>query len=160
MSLSFNPVAGAASYRLSNPCVLSVIALHASLKVFSMSSMSELRQRSALLTGYLDFLLHTVKVGNNNETIVPGFITIMTPSNPEERGCQLSLKFPSRSVISTSSKSIMMHVFDELGREGVIVDERKPDVIRVAPTPLYNTFMDVWKCVNVIARALSSVREK
>jgi kynureninase len=131
MSLTFQPSIGASRYRLSNPCVISVMALTASLGVFAQTSMTALRDRSVLLTGYLEHLLGKSKV-----------YRIITPPDPKDRGCQLSIQFPG-------GEGVMMRVFEEMYAQGVIVDERKPDVIRISPAPIYNTFGEV----EVAARA-------
>ena len=73
------------------------------------------------------------------------YINIFTPRNPADRGCQLSLTFPAGN---------MMEVFSKLCEAGVICDERKPDVIRVAPTPLYNSYADVWELVEQVMPTL------
>lgn len=125
MDLKFDPIIGANSYRLSNPCVLSIMTLYASMQVFATTSMKELRERSVLLTGYLEHLL------SKN----PKKYRIITPADPKQRGCQLSIQF--------ESEANMMAVFRGLSEQGIVVDERKPDVIRVSPAPLYNTFEDV-----------------
>ncbi|KAI8917660.1 pyridoxal phosphate-dependent transferase [Powellomyces hirtus] len=136
----FRPIPGADSYRVSNPNVLAIMSLLGSLNVFSQTSMTDLRAKSLQLTGYLETLL--LAIPNR------GF-KILTPSDPSQRGCQLSLLF---------EEGLMMKVFEALEREGVIVDERKPDVIRVAPTPLYNTFSDVWQFVNILKTAVVAAR--
>lgn len=136
----FRPIPGANAYRVSNPNVLATVSLLASLQVFAQTSMEDLRAKSVLLTGYLEVLLENI----------PGF-TILTPRDPAERGCQLSLLF---------EEGLMMKVFEGLQKEGVVVDERKPDVIRVAPTPLYNSFSDVWRFVEVLKGAIQRSRGK
>ncbi|KAJ3176614.1 hypothetical protein HDU87_004942 [Geranomyces variabilis] len=137
----FRPIPGANSFRVSNPNVLATASLLGSLNVFAKTSMNALRTKSQLLTGYLEALL--LDLGPNS-----GF-KILTPSDPAQRGCQLSLLF---------DEGLMMPVFENLERNAVIVDERKPDVIRVAPTPLYNTFVDVWTFVNVLTEAIGVAR--
>ena len=122
---------------MSNPCVLAVIALKASLDVFETTSMKELCEKSRALTGYLEKLV-IEHLGDA--------VTIITPKDPHQRGCQLSILF--------NAPGMMQKVFDEMMANKIICDERKPDVIRVAPTPLYNTFEDVWKAVMVMKNAL------
>ncbi|KAI8926683.1 pyridoxal phosphate-dependent transferase [Entophlyctis helioformis] len=137
MDNTFVPIAGANSYRLSNPCVLAVVAMAASLQVFGKTDMQTLRQKSLLLTGFLELLLDEVR-GDKFQ--------IITPRDPAQRGCQLSLLFTSAETTQ--------RVFAELSRQGVVCDERKPDVIRIAPAPLYNTFEDVHHFVRIVSAAL------
>ncbi|KAI8359971.1 kynureninase [Blakeslea trispora] len=126
----FIPSEGASGYQVSNPSIFTTVSLLGSLEVFEAAGgVDALRQKSCLLTGYLEqLLLSELSTEFKNDTI-----RILTPSDLHQRGCQLSLEFPEH----------MMDVFDGLHDRGVIVDERKPTVIRVAPTPLYNTFKDV-----------------
>ncbi|KAJ3226059.1 hypothetical protein HK099_005644 [Clydaea vesicula] len=142
MALNFDPVFGANAYRLSNPCVIAVVALLGSLSVFKKTTMLELRQRSILLTGYLEKLLLNIDSNQNK-------FRIITPKNHMERGCQLSLQF--------SSSEEMIKIFEGLNIEGIVVDERKPDVIRVSPAPLYNTFADCFKFAEVLKKLLQTV---
>ncbi|KAJ3213418.1 hypothetical protein HDU67_002893 [Dinochytrium kinnereticum] len=130
----FRAIPGAAGYRLSNPSVVSTVSLLGSLEVFAKTSIDKLRQKSLSLTGYLEILLDAL--GSDS-----GF-KILTPRDPFSRGCQLSLFFENNR---------MEEVFHKLCLQGVIGDERKPDVIRISPAPLYCTFMDtqveVWHAV-------------
>ncbi|KAI9014852.1 pyridoxal phosphate-dependent transferase [Gaertneriomyces semiglobifer] len=134
----FRPIPGANVYRVSNPNVLATTSLLGSLQVFARTTPEDLRAKSVLLTGYLEVLLMGVQ----------GF-KILTPSESHQRGCQLSLLFDG---------GLMLPVFEELQRAGIVVDERKPDVIRVAPTPLYNTFTDVWTFVKILKEAIERAR--
>jgi kynureninase len=138
MDLDFQPINGAQGYRLSNPSVFTVIALKASLDIFDKTSMDELSKKSKDLTGYLEYLL--------NERIPKDTIKIITPLDPNQRGCQLSILFLKSGQ--------MKIVFEKLSEMGVICDERKPDVLRVAPAPLYNTFSEVWNFVDLLKQAL------
>ncbi|KAI9353349.1 pyridoxal phosphate-dependent transferase [Zopfochytrium polystomum] len=128
----FRAVPGALGYRLSNPSVVSTVSLLGSLQVFAKTSIKALRQKSLLLTGYLELLLD--QLGPN-----PGF-KIITPRKPEERGCQLSL------------------LFDEGTMEGNLYGARRPDVIRISPAPLYCTFQDVRETVAALADTLKCLR--
>ena len=114
------------SWQVSNPPIFQLAALNASLDIFEEAGIENLRMKSEKLTAYLEFLL--------NENKSSG-IDIITPSETNERGCQLSLR------IKTDGKNL----YNRLINEGVICDWREPDVIRVAPVPLYNTFEDVRK---------------
>ncbi|KAG8217825.1 pyridoxal phosphate-dependent transferase [Butyriboletus roseoflavus] len=152
MPPKFSAIPGAQGYQQSNPSVLATVSLLGSLQVFKEVGMMErLRERSVLLTGYLESLivnsafyvtanLVAEKYPPEDEetrarTRQPAF-TIITPHDPESRGAQLSLLF-----LPTGS-SIMQEIFDYLLSKGVVGDERKPDVMRLAPTPLYNTKLD------------------
>ncbi|KAF2424906.1 putative kynureninase [Tothia fuscella] len=140
MERDFVPMVGAAGWQLSNPSVLDCTSLCASLAVFGMTDMGTIRAKSVKLTGYLEFLLHNWHMGEAD-----GAYSILTPSNPEERGAQISVRL-KEGLLET-----VMEVSEE---EGVVVDERRPDVVRVAPAPLYNSFGDVWRFVSVFERAL------
>ena len=88
--------------------------------------MERLREKSILITGYLEFLL---------DTYLKDDIIIISPRNPNERGCQLSIQFRNGNV---------ENIYNQLIKKGIICDIRKPDVMRIAPTPLYNSFNDVY----------------
>mmetsp|Transcript_80882 Transcript_80882/g.142663 ORF Transcript_80882/g.142663 Transcript_80882/m.142663 type:complete len:492 (+) Transcript_80882:48-1523(+) len=137
MAHVWKPEADASAWRLSNPPVLQTVSLLASLEVFARTSMSELRGRSMLLTAYLELLV----LGLSHPSI-----SVITPSEPHKRGCQLSIKFSEDRMCDTT--------FQALERRGVVVDHRKPNVIRVAPAPLYNTFIDVWRFYVAFGEAL------
>jgi kynureninase len=137
----FVPMRGAASYQLSNPSVLDTTSLLASLSVFAKTDMMALRKRSIRLTAYLEYLLlHWPSKGNARP------YKIITPSSSNERGAQLSVLL---------EPGLLEGVMKNFEKYGVVVDERKPDVIRIAPVPLYNNFQEVWKCVNVLREALN-----
>ena len=125
----FNPTPGAAGFQLSNPSVADTTALRASLDIFKQTDMSALREKSIKLTKYLEKLL--VRVAGEQEAC----FSIITPRNPDERGAQLSVAL---------KPGMLDLVMESLEEAGVVVDERRPDVIRVAPAPLYNTFQDVF----------------
>lgn len=139
MDLAFTPSGAAGSYRLSNPCVLSIAALLGSMRVFDQTSMQALHERSRLLTGFLESELAT--------HARPDVWRVITPA---ERGCQLSIRF-------AGGEGVMMRVFARLCDAGVVVDERKPDVIRISPAPLYNTFAEVEYCARVFVQAVDAV---
>ena len=137
----FVPRPGAAGYQISNPSALDLNAVVASLEIFRSTTVFDLRQKSLRLTGYLErLLIETPTVAPDGERP----FTIITPSAPEERGAQLSLKLKA---------GILESVLRYLQDNGVVVDERKPDVIRVAPAPLYNTYSDVWGFVQIFYQA-------
>ena len=137
MKADHQPIRGAQSYQLSNPAVLPTVCLYASLRTFdSAGGMSALRNKSLLLTSYLEqLLLPLLDVLS---------MRILTPSVLADRGCQLSvlLNLPVRGVLKRM----------EAG--GVLCDGREPNVIRLAPAPLYNSFSDVWRCVTVLKAAV------
>lgn len=135
MRQEFDVIPGAEGWQLSNPPILSMTAIKASLEIFEEVGMENLIAKQLRLTGYLEFLLNEL----NNDRI-----RIITPSNPDERGCQLSL------AVKDADKQL----FDRLTETGVISDWREPDVIRVAPAPLYNSFEDVWKFVERLKMVL------
>jgi kynureninase len=135
MPKQFDPLRGAEGWQISNINVLSTAPLLASLDLFDDVGMQSLREKSLLLTGYLEYLL--------DEASTEAF-TIISPRNREERGCQLSLQF------GESAKSVHKRLNDE----GIICDYREPGVIRVAPVPFYNSFMDVFNFVEELKKLL------
>nr|XP_054590430.1 kynureninase isoform X2 [Nothobranchius furzeri] len=139
---------GVNGFRLSNQPVLLVCPLQASLEVFNMTSMVELRRKSILLTGYLEYLIKHYYTEDQAQPHKP-HVHIITPSDPQQRGCQLSLSFsvPIRRV------------FQELERRGVASDMREPSVLRVAPVPLYNSFSDVHRFIGILGEALDASRK-
>ncbi len=124
---------GAAGWQLSNPPILALAPLRASLALFDEVGMPALRRKSERLTGYLQYLL---------EQLPGGRFELITPRDPAQRGCQLSLVVHERP----------QELLQALQMEGVIGDFRPPNVIRVAPVPLYNTFEEVWRFVQILAR--------
>jgi kynureninase len=140
----FTPIAGAGGWQLSNPSVADMTALRASLDIFNKTSLSALRKKSVALTGYLERLLLT-------STDIKDCFSIITPSDPEQRGAQLSVR------LSSGLLDNVMHVLE---KKGVVVDERRPDVIRVAPAPLYNSWSDVLRFVQVFTEACKEASEK
>ena len=135
MRQEFDVLPGAEGWQLSNPPILSMAAIRASLDIFEEAGFENILAKQKKLTGYLEFLLQNLK----NDRI-----SIITPSNPEERGCQLSL------AVKNADRSL----HDKLSKAGVISDWREPDVIRVAPTPLYNSFEDVYLMVERLKQCL------
>ncbi|XP_071243357.1 kynureninase-like [Salvelinus alpinus] len=139
---------GISGFRLSNQPILLVCPLQASLEVFAMTSMTALRKKSRLLTGYLECLIQHYYNEDEAQPHKP-YVHIITPSHPEERGCQLSLSF---SVPIAA-------VFQELEKRGVACDMREPNVLRIAPVPLYNSFSDVHRFITVLGSALAAGKE-
>lgn len=135
MGDEFIPIEGAEGWQLSNPPIFQLAALRASLDIFEEAGMKNLTEKSRKLTGYLEFLLDEV----HNERI-----SVITPRDENQRGCQLSIR------VKDSDKSL----FKAITEKGVIADWREPDVIRVAPVPLYNSFTDVRKFVEILKTCL------
>ena len=127
---------GAEGWQLSNPPILSMAAIKASLELFSEVGMQALRDKSIKLTGYLEYLI--LKLDNKN-------ISIITPKDPEERGCQLSIQ------VKNANKSL----HTKLTEAHVITDWRTPNVIRCAPVPFYNSFEDVYRMVEILKTILN-----
>ncbi|HYY16948.1 MAG TPA: kynureninase, partial [Gammaproteobacteria bacterium] len=131
----FKPITSAEGWQISNPPILSLAAIRASLEVFrEAGGMGPLREKSIGLTGYLEFLL---------QALLADRIAIITPQDPAQRGCQLSLKVKARQIEGRI-------LFERLAAAGVSCDWREPDVIRVAPVPLYNRFEDVYRFVEIL----------
>ena len=130
----FIPVASADGWQISNPPIFAMAPLRASLAIFDEAGgMELLRAKSVRLTGYLEFLL--TEIGSKK-------FTVITPRNPDARGCQLSI------LAHEHPKEL----FSELQAANVKCDFREPNVIRVAPTPLYNTFHEVWRFARTLAQ--------
>ncbi len=137
MPEKFIPVKGADAWQLSNAPVFSMAPLMVSLNIFAEAGMQNLSAKSRQLTGYLEFLI--AEINNKHNAI-----KVLTPANEKERGCQLSL------VMNKNGKK----VFQVLSENGVVADWREPDVIRVAPVPLYNSFEDVYHLGLMLKQAI------
>src|SRR5881398_2553608 len=131
----FIPVPSADGWQISNPPILSMAPLRASLAIFEEAGMDALRQKSIKLTNYLQFLLESEPDGQSKKQY-----TIITPRQADRRGCQLSI------LVREHPKEL----FSKLEAADVKCDFREPNVIRVAPTPLYNTFHEVWRFANLL----------
>jgi kynureninase len=139
MGTEFHPIPTVEGWQLSNPPILSLAAIRASLDVFQEAGgMGQLRAKSENLTDYLEYLLRN-ECGER--------VTILTPTQPTQRGCQLSLMIKSERLPSKE-------VYERLEDAGVACDWREPSVIRVAPTPLYNTFEEVFRFVQLLKSLL------
>ncbi|WP_159018347.1 kynureninase [Algibacter sp. L3A6] len=132
----FDQLPGAEGWQLSNPPILSMAAIKASLDIFKEVGIEKLTAKSKKLTGYFEFLLNDL--GEDA-------IKIITPTNPDERGCQLSIQ------VKNANKTL----HNKLTEAGVISDWREPDVIRCAPVPLYNSFEDVYQLVEKLKTILN-----
>ena len=135
MEKGFDPIPTAEGWQLSNAPVLSMAVHKASLDIFDEAGMTNLIAKSKLLSGYLHFILNDINSKQKEK-----LIEVITPANEEERGCQVSMWMLKRGK----------EIFNELSRQGVIADWREPNVIRVAPVPLYNTFEDVWRFGEIV----------
>ncbi len=135
MGPDFNAIPGAEGWQLSNPPILSMTAVRASMEIFDEVGMERVREKSLKLTGYLEYLI---------DQNLSGRVRCITPRDANQRGCQLSL------VVTGRGKSI----HKALTERGVICDWREPDVIRVAPVPLYNSFVDVHSFVTILKEIL------
>ncbi len=138
MPHEFQPLPGAEGWQISNVPVLSAAPLFASLPLFDQAGMSALREKSQRLTGYLEFLL--LRLGDS--------LSILTPPQPQARGCQLSIRLHRTADQARA-------VFEALTRRGFIGDWRAPDVIRVAPVPMYNTFAEAWDFAAALEQCLA-----
>ena len=127
---------GAEGWQLSNPPILSMAAIKSSLDLFNEVGMEALREKSIQLTGYLEYLINEL---NNPD------IEIITPKDPNQRGCQLSIR------VKNTDKTL----HKKLTEKHVITDWREPDVIRCAPVPFYNSFEDVYRMVEILKTLLS-----
>jgi kynureninase len=137
MRQPFDVMEGAEGWQLSNPPILSMAAIKASLDLFDTIGMDLLREKSEKLTGYFEFLITEINSKN---------IKIITPSNPKERGCQLSIQ------VKNANKSL----HEKLTKNKIITDWRDPNVIRCAPVPMYNSFQDVYQMVSVLKDLLQN----
>jgi kynureninase len=153
----FEPISGALGFRQSNPSVIDVVSLKSSLDLIqSKGGIEKLREKSVQLTSYLWKLLTVSKYYARTSANVTGNqFTILTPEDINQRGAQLSLLFFPRT--SSNDEGIMERINKYLNQHGVICDERRPDVIRFAPVPLYNSFKDVYKSVQVLNDAFKSL---
>lgn len=136
MGPEFRPLAGAEGWQISNPPIFQLATLRASLEIFDEATMPALRAKSEKLTGYLEYLLNQI----NDERI-----SLITPSDQDQRGCQLSIR------VKNADKTL----FDAITKRGVFADWREPDVIRVAPVPLYNSFRDVSRFARILIECLN-----
>lgn len=135
MRVDFDPIPGAEGWQLSNPPIMSMAPIRASLELFAEAGFKNIRKKSILLTGYLEFLINQIKDDR---------IEILTPRDPQERGCQLSIQ------VKNADRSL----HDGFMNAGIICDWREPDVIRVAPAPLYNSFEDVYEMTQRLKQLL------
>jgi kynureninase len=134
MGPDFHPMTGAEGWQLSNPSILALAPLRASMEIFAEAGIEPLRAKSVLLTAYMEFLLKQMLPDDS----------ILTPTEPNRRGAQLSIRVPGGRALC-----------DRLTAEGVIGDWREPDTFRVAAVPLYNSHRDVYRFAQRFATASS-----
>jgi len=136
MGPEFRPTPGADGWQLSNPPILALAPLRVSLDIFHRAGIARLRQKSLALTAYLAGLI---------EHAVPDVLDVLTPAEPQRRGSQLSLRVKGPRDAGRA-------LFEHLSRHGIVGDWREPDVIRVAPTALYNRYEDAARFVDAVAQ--------
>lgn len=136
MEKGFEPIPTAEGWQLSNAPVLSMATHRASLEIFDEAGMDRLHEKRKLLSGYLHFILSEI-----NNSRQKKMVEVITPSDENSRGCQVSMLMLEKGK----------EIFEALNGQGVIADWREPNVIRVAPVPLYNSFEDVWRFGNTIS---------
>ena len=132
---AFEPIPTVEAWQLSNPPIMAMAAVWASLKIFDEVGMDSLRKKAVSLTGYLEYLV--TSLGDD-------IINIITPADPNQRGSQLSIQ------VKNADKAL----FNSITEDGVIADWREPDVIRVAPVPMYNSYEDVYNFYSILKRRL------
>jgi kynureninase len=140
MHNNFIPIRGAGGFQVSNPSAVDMTSVCASLELFNMTDMATIREKSLKITKYLEDLLVDMPEYKDGK-----LFSIITPRDPAQRGAQLSL------LLQPGLLAVVMH---ELEERSVVLDERKPDVIRVAPAPLYNSYEDVWLFIQAFQEAL------
>jgi kynureninase len=140
MGPQFVPIPGADGWQLSNPPILAMAPLAASLEHFATVGIEALRRKSVALTGYFESLVRA-RLGDRVE--------IVTPAGPGSRGAALSLR------LRGLSRDRARAVFDGLRRRSIVTDWREPDVIRAAPVPFYNRYEDAWRCVDALHAELA-----
>ncbi|MFD0662245.1 kynureninase/PvdN C-terminal domain-containing protein [Thermocatellispora tengchongensis] len=136
------PPASADAWQVSNPPIFAMGPVRTSLRLFAEKGMPALRERSIRLTGYLEGLL--------DEVVRNRPVTVITPRDPERRGCQLSLRLDTGSADELAKRLRHEH--------GVIVDAREPNIVRAAPVPLYSSYHDCWRFADALARTVEESR--
>lgn len=147
MAKQFQPTPGAGGFQIGNPSALDLASLSGSLSMFEQAGFRNLRNKSLILTCYAEDALNRILADEQKTTddSKPAF-RIITPASPAERGAQLSVWFLRDGLLDK--------VLAAFEAEGVVCDKRKPDVIRVAPVPMYNNFEDTWRFMQVLRNAL------
>jgi len=140
MKSGFRPMQGAEGWQLSNAPILGMSAMKASIDIFAEVGMQALREKSEKLTGYLEYTIDQLA-----EQFPDASISIITPRDANQRGCQISINIGGRE----------RQLFEDMIAEGVIADFREPCIIRIAPVPLYNSFEDVFSFGKVMRKLLA-----
>lgn len=140
MEKGFQAIPTAEGWQLSNPPILAMAPHRAALEIFDEAGMEKLHQKRIMLSNYLLFILDDCNSKTPEQTI-----EVITPRREQERGCQVSILMKKKGK----------QIFEKLTAQGVIADWREPDVIRVAPVPLYNSFEDVWRFGNILEKILA-----
>ncbi|WP_183559382.1 kynureninase [Mucilaginibacter sp. SP1R1] len=144
MAPGFDAAKGAAGWQVSTSPILLMALFKASMVIFDdTGGIDTLRAKSMALTGYMEFLINEINKERGEDVF-----KIITPANPRERGCQLSV------VCRQNAKAVFKYLADN----GVIGDWREPDVIRLSPVPLYNTFQDVYRAAQQLAAATNNLQ--
>jgi kynureninase len=138
MEPEFDPICGANGWQVSNLPILSMAPYLASLEIFDEVGMDALIQKRDHITSYLEFVLHEI------DKEVPSEFEIITPSDPTQRACQLSV------FLHGEGRSL----FEYLMKNGVITDWREPNVIRLAPVPLYTSYTDMYEFGQILKRGI------
>jgi kynureninase len=136
MEKGFVPMQGADGWQLSTPTILAMACHRAALEITDKAGVENLRKKSIKLTEYLRFILSAFNQKNDN------ILNIITPKNPEESGCQISI------LVEKNGKQL----FDKLIQNRIIGDWREPNVIRLSPVPLYNTFEDIFRVGEALSK--------
>ncbi|KAK7992430.1 l-kynurenine hydrolase 2 [Apiospora saccharicola] len=147
MANKFQPTPGAGGFQVSNPSAVDLASLSAALSVFEKTRMRELRSKSLALTAYAEHLLDDIVTSSSSSSSTTPPFRIITPRDPLQRGCQLSVLL---------RPGLLETVGEALRDGGVVCDQRKPDVIRVAPVPLYCDFVDVYNFMSILRQAIAA----
>jgi kynureninase len=139
MEKGFDPIPTAEGWQVSNAPILSMAAHKASLDIFDEAGMELLVEKSRKLTAYLFYILELT-----NKDLRENSVKVITPENENERGCQVSM------FVNKNARLI----FESLLKQGIVADWREPNVIRVAPVPLYNSFEEVWRFGSMLKKTL------
>lgn len=140
MEKGFKPMAGAEGWQLSTPSILLYASLRASLDIIQEAGWETIQAKRKTLNDYCWYM-----VKRANESLSPAVIEFITPTAEAERGCQISMLIKKRGRV----------IYEYLTKAGFMVDWREPDVIRLAPVPLYNTFEEVWRFADALEKAIS-----
>jgi len=151
ISTSFVPRPGAWGFQMSNPCVIALAALQGSLEVFAKTDMAAVRRKSLAMTGYIERLFEYYRKSVWSDKGQDPPFWIITPKDPAARGAQLSVQI---------KMGLLDPILEKLEAAGVVLDERKPDVLRVAPAPLYNTFEECWRFAWMLTEICKAVTDE